>query len=165
MGGRPVIRDMEDGDLDGLAALWFDGWQDAHAAILPERLRRARTAESFRARLADHRSAVRVVTQDDAIAGFCIVRADELDQFYVASRFRGAGIAGALMDDARTTFRRAGVETAWLACAIGNDRAARFYEKCGWHNAGVMVHRLPIDGGIVPLDVWRYEIALGTGET
>ena len=31
---------------------------------------------------------------------------------------------------------RGRVEVAWLACAIGNDRAARFYEKSGWRRAG-----------------------------
>jgi len=46
---------------------------------------------------------------------------------------------------------------AWLACAIGNDRAARFYEKHGWHRAGVMVNQLETRNGIFPLDVWRHE--------
>ena len=50
-----------------------------------------------------------------------------------------------------------GYDTAWLACAIGNDRAARFYEKSGWHIARTFVSELPVPDGIFPLEVWRYE--------
>jgi ribosomal protein S18 acetylase RimI-like enzyme len=52
--------------------------------------------------------------------------------------------------------RAAGVETAWLACAVGNDRAARFYEKQGWHRAGTVMHEPDDSGGFV-FEVWRYE--------
>jgi RimJ/RimL family protein N-acetyltransferase len=52
------------------------------------------------------------------------------------------------------------VRTAWLACAIGNDRAARFYEKHGWHHAGIMVNRLETIRGEYLLEVWRYEKSL-----
>ena len=50
-----------------------------------------------------------------------------------------------------------GTATAWLACAIGNQRAARFYEKCGWRRVGNMINRLDTPTGIFPLEVWRYE--------
>jgi hypothetical protein len=51
----------------------------------------------------------------------------------------------------------AGVWVAWLACAIGNERAARFYEKRGWRRAGNMINELETADGIFPLEVWRYE--------
>jgi hypothetical protein len=38
-------------EIGHLASLWYDGWQDAHAAILPAELKRLRTRESFRHRL------------------------------------------------------------------------------------------------------------------
>ena len=53
-----------------------------------------------------------------------------------------------------------GVGTAWLACASGNERAARFYEQRGGHRAGTMVNRLDTSDGEFPLDVWRYEKSL-----
>jgi hypothetical protein len=49
------------------------------------------------------------------------------------------------------------VERAWLACAIGNMRAARFYEKMGWALAGVFESVLQLPDGPFALDVWRYE--------
>jgi len=57
--------------------------------------------------------------------------------------------------------RPAEVETAWLTCAIGNMRAARFYEKCGWQRVGTMINPLDTTAGIFPLEVWRYEKQLG----
>jgi hypothetical protein len=45
----------------------------------------------------------------------------------------------------------------WLACAIGNERAARFYEKSGWRRIGTMVSRLDTANGPFDLGVWRYE--------
>ena len=86
-----------------------------------------------------------------------MLKGDELDQFYVAPRARGAGIAAVLMADAEARLSARGVETAWLACAIGNARAARFYEKCGWYLARTMVSRLATADGPFDLKVWRYE--------
>jgi ribosomal protein S18 acetylase RimI-like enzyme len=92
--------------------------------------------------------------------GFCIVKADELYQLYVSSQARGSGAAAALVADAEARLAQSGVQTAWLACAIGNERAARFYEKCGWKRAGTMISQLDTKEGIFPLEVWRYEKVL-----
>ena len=61
------------------------------------------------------------------------------------------------MADAEARLAERGVETAWLACAIGNERAARFYEKSGWRRAGIMVNHADTAEGPFPLEVWRYE--------
>ena len=45
------VRDANEAEIDWLAQLWFDGWQDAHAEIVPPELKRLRTLESFRDRL------------------------------------------------------------------------------------------------------------------
>ena len=60
------------------------------------------------------------------------------------------------MADAEARLAADGVEIAWLACAIGNERAARFYEKCGWRRAGTVVYQPDAANG-TPLEVWRYE--------
>lgn len=54
----------------------------------------------------------------------------------------------------------AGHRRAWLACAIGNHRAARFCQKSGWSLKGVVTIRLDTLDGPIQLDVWRYEIAV-----
>jgi RimJ/RimL family protein N-acetyltransferase len=62
-----------------------------------------------------------------------------------------------LIADAEARLSENGVGLAWLACAVGNERAARFYEKCGWRRAGSMVNRLETPDGEFLLEVWRYE--------
>jgi GNAT superfamily N-acetyltransferase len=150
-------RDAEEAEIAHLAKLWYDGWQDAHAQILPAELARARTLESFRDRLHAALPNVRVVGSVGEPMGFCIVKGDELYQLFVAAQARGSGVAAALIADAEARLADAGVEIAWLACAIGNDRAARFYEKRGWRRAGIVVNELEIPNGVFPLEVWRYE--------
>jgi GNAT superfamily N-acetyltransferase len=88
------------------------------------------------------------------------VKGDELYQLFVAAPARGSGVATALIADAEDRLRQDGVQTAWLACAIGNERAARFYEKSGWYRVGTVVQLLDTVDGIFPLEVWRYEKSL-----
>jgi GNAT superfamily N-acetyltransferase len=152
------VRPADPAEIDLLARIWYDAWQDAHADILPPDLRRRRTLDSFRERLRAELPNVRVVGSPAATpaVGLCFVRGDELCQLYVSSASRGTGAAAALIADAESLMREAGVETAWLACAVGNDRAARFYEKHGWRRAGVVMYE-PDDSGGITIEVWRYE--------
>jgi len=154
------VRAAEEVEIGHLAKLWYDGWQDAHAQIVPAELARLRTLESFRDRLQATLPNVRVVGPSGAPVGFCIVRGDELYQLYVVAQSRGTGVAAALIADAEARLSENGAETAWLACAIGNERAAKFYEKCGWHRAGTMVNHLETTSGTFLLEVWRYEKSL-----
>ena len=151
------LRPAAAAEIDRLARIWFDGWQDAHAEILPAELARVRTLESFRDRLQAAHADVRVADVAGEPVGFCIVTGDELYQLFVSPGARATGIAAALVADAEARLAGSGVATAWLACAIGNERAARFYEKCGWHRAGTVTSLLDTPGGIFHLDVWRYE--------
>jgi ribosomal protein S18 acetylase RimI-like enzyme len=137
--------------------LWYEGWQDAHAEIVPAELRRLRSLESFRHRLQAALADTRVVGPRGAPYGFCITKGDELYQIYVSAQARGSGVATALMADAEARLAKGGVEIAWLACAIGNDRAARFYEKSGWRRVGVVTYQAETAAGSFPLEVWRYE--------
>lgn len=152
------IRNARNDDLDAMARLWYDGWQDAHADLLPEELRRARTLAEFRRRLAERLDAVRCVELDGAVVAFAMIKQDELYQFYVAAAARGTGIADALMQDVTAIFRSKGIDLAWLACAIGNDRAARFYERMEWRRSGIVTSSLSTTSGVFLLDVWRYEL-------
>ncbi|WP_211306244.1 GNAT family N-acetyltransferase [Fulvimonas soli] len=144
-----------------MAGIWHDGWQDAHARLLPAELARHRTLESFRHRLQEDLANLRVAGPPGQPLGFCIVKDDELYQLYVAAGARGSGVAAELLADAEERLRALGVRTAWLACAIGNERAARFYEKRGWHRVGNRIIRLPTPDGFFPLEVWRHEKDLG----
>lgn len=155
------VRTAQEVEVDPLARIWYDGWQDAHAKILPPELARHRTFDSFKARLGLSLSAVRVVGAVGHPLGFSLTKDDELYQLYVAAQSRGGGVAAALLENAEKRIYAHGFHTAWLACAIGNERAARFYEKNGWVCIGKMRSELPTPKGAFSLEVWRYEKALG----
>jgi GNAT superfamily N-acetyltransferase len=149
--GRDGARDPP------LAAIWHAGWHEAHARIVPPELTRIRTLDSFRERLRAALPAGRVVGPPGKPMGFYLVEGNELYQLFVASEARGSGVAAALIVDAERSMTAARIEIAWLACVIGNDRAARFYEKCGWRRIGTMINPLDTPEGVLPLEVWRYE--------
>jgi len=154
------VRGANPSEIDHLATVWYDGWRDAHQEIVPDELTRLRSRDSFRDRLQADLRNIRVVGPPGAPVGFCIVKGDELYQLFVSAEARGSGVAAALIADAEARLSASGVETAWLACAIGNTRAARFYEKRGWHRAGTVTSRLETTEGTFFLEVWRYEKAL-----
>jgi|SRR6185436_18588217 len=158
------VRDAEPGEVDRLAQTWYDGWCDAHLQIVPAELARVRTPESFRDRMRAAINDVRVAGPPGAPLGFHLLKDDELYQLYVSAQARGSGVAAALIADAEARLAERGVETAWLGCAIGNERAARFYEKCGWHRARTVVSDLETTNGTFRLEVWRYEKRLKPGE-
>ena len=96
----PEPRDALAAEIDLLARIWYDGWQDAHAAILPEELARDRTLESFKERLRTSLATVRVTGSPGSPTGFCMTKGDELYQLYVSADARGTGTARALIADA-----------------------------------------------------------------
>ncbi|MEP6731523.1 MAG: GNAT family N-acetyltransferase [bacterium] len=155
-----TVRPAEASELDALATVWYDAWQDGHAGLLPAALQRVRTRESFRDRLHVAIDEIRVVGPVGSPKGFYMLEDDELHQLFVAADARGRGSAAALISDAEARLRERGVATAWLACAIGNDRAARFYEKCGWRRTGIVVNRTDTSAGVFEFDVWKYEKTL-----
>jgi ribosomal protein S18 acetylase RimI-like enzyme len=151
------IRDAEAHELPQLARVWRDAWLDAHEAVVPEELTKLRTLESFEARLRAALKDTRAAGPVGAPTGFSVIKGDELYQLFVAREARGTGVAVALIDDAEARLAQRGVRTAWLACAIGNDRAARFYEKRGWRRANTFTNYADTSDGPFPLEVWRYE--------
>jgi ribosomal protein S18 acetylase RimI-like enzyme len=152
-----VVRSAEPLEVDALAVLWHDAWHEAHASLVPAQLTALRTLQSFRDRLQAELASVRVIGPSGCPSGFCIVREAELYQLFVSATSRGSGVASALLVDAEQRLSSHGISTAWLACAIGNDRAAAFYEKHGWRRVGTMVNPADTSEGAFLIQVWRYE--------
>ena len=57
---------------------------------------------------------------------------------------------------AEDQIKAAGHNAAWLACAVGNTRASRFYEKSGWANKGLKVVDLDTSDGPFAMEIWRF---------
>lgn len=139
------------------ADLWHDGWHDAHATIVPADLTQLRTPDSFAERLSKYTKDTTIAVREGTVLGFCIVLEDEIYQMYVSPLARGTGLAGTLLSDGENRIKAQGHQAAWLACAIGNARAARFYEKAGWFNAGTETVGLETLTDDFPLEIWRFE--------
>ena len=154
------VRDAKPEEIERLAVLWHDAWHQAHAAIVPAELTRSLTLEGFRDRLNAAMPAVRVVGPVGEPVGFCLLRGGELHQLFVAAAELGSAAEIALLDDAERLMWSVGVRRAWAACAIGNHRAARFYQTRGWSFAGTMVSQVETPAGPFQLTVWRYEKSL-----
>ena len=153
-----LIRKIEQRDIDPAAALWHAGWHEAHAEIVPKELVKLRTQSNFRSRLLNSGKPTWVA--GDKPIGLFMLDGNELEQFYVGATARGTGLAGSMMNEAESQLRAAGHTRAWLDCAIGNRRAARFYEKCGWTNAGKKVSHVDTSEGDFELEIWRFEKTL-----
>jgi len=161
--GRIVkVKNATSDLLPRLADIWFEGWHSGHAQHVPPELTALRTRENFLLRLGTYLPKIRVISSDNEQAlGFHIIKDDEIYQFYVSAQSRGQGVAAVLIADAEQHLHRAGIRAAWLACAIGNDRAARFYEKAGWHRASEQTENVETVNGEFPLQIWRYEKQMG----
>lgn len=157
-----ICRAAGPDDLETIARIWEDGWGEAHRTLVPPELIALRTSDSFRRRAAEALRYTRVIEDRARILGFWMVRDDEVYQFYVDADARGTGVAQALMSDALAALRDAGVSRAWLHCAIGNDRARRFYERSGWTLARTEVGHVDTLEGPFELQLWRLEIALSS---
>ncbi|KIN70836.1 Acetyltransferase, GNAT family [Sulfitobacter noctilucae] len=141
-------------DIPAIAALWHAGWHQGHAAVVPAALVACRVPEEFAARSAERLSQTYVARGADGLMGFFMVEGDELYQFYVAAASQGQGVAARMMAAAETAL--AG-RRAWLACSIGNDRAAAFYAKAGWLKGPVQIYPTETAQGTCDVSVWRFE--------
>jgi ribosomal protein S18 acetylase RimI-like enzyme len=90
---------------------------------------------------------VRVVTDNDAIIGYCKIgpvtfpgewsdSAVELHQLYILGEYHGAGLASVLMDWALDRARSRGASEMILSVFVDNQRARRFYERYGFEEIG-----------------------------
>jgi GNAT superfamily N-acetyltransferase len=152
-----MIRPAAPDDAAAVAEIWHAAWRDGHLGLVPDALVAVRTGESFRVRAGDRVADTTVAVVDGAVAGFVMVDGAEVEQVFVAARYRGTGIATALLAEAERQVADAGHAEAWLAVVAGNDRAIRFYEREGWRDAGPLEYDARVeDGSTVPVPCRRY---------
>lgn len=151
------LADLDEDYFFQTIQTWENGWHETHSAIAPKELVALRTSESFLKRLRDNVANTRIGVTAGEVLGLCMTRDNELFQLYVSPKAHGQGVAQALLADAEIRLLDAGHEVAWLSCAVGNQRAARFYEKSGWKNVGIRTVNLDATQGISPFQVWRFE--------
>lgn len=154
-----TLRPARPDDSKAVASIWRDGWRDGHLGHVPDELVAARPPESFDLRAAQRVGDTVVATVAGEVVGFIMVVGDEVEQVYVSSRCRGTNVAAALLAEAERLVGANGHERAWLAVAVGNARARRFYERSGWADEGPFEYLAPsADGvsGAIAVTVCRY---------
>ena len=154
-----MIRRGVAADAAPLALVWHEAWHDAHATLVPAGLVRERTVENFRARLNVLIADGKVLVWGTPPSGFVAVEGDELYQLMVGKASRGTGAAARLLHAGRERIGENGHCRAWLDCAVGNERARRFYEREGWTVVGQETIDLPTASGAFPVRSWRMETA------
>lgn len=99
------------------------------------------SAERFHEYVNDLGHAVLVARHEGRIIGYAMLIRDagdnaELSKIYVLPEFHGAGASRALMDAALSTAAEWGARSVWLGVNQENQRAQRFYLKCGFTVSG-----------------------------
>ncbi|MEU7189312.1 GNAT family N-acetyltransferase [Streptomyces sp. NPDC039022] len=150
------IRDMEQADIDAVAAIRVRGWQTAYAGLMPQAyLDGLSAAEDAAARREFFAAAppevVNLVAEQDGTligwAAFGPARAEdgappppasegELYALYLPPERIGTGIGRALTDACLARAGRNGFRALRLWVLKGNARARRFYERAGFRADG-----------------------------
>lgn len=154
--GLVTLRPANLDDAEAVATIWYQGWHDGHLGNVPDDLRAVRTRESFGLRASQRVDDTVVAIVDDAVAGFVMVVADEVEQVYVSTHHRGSGVAAVLLAEAERLVGVNGHQRAWLAVVPGNARARRFYQRSGWTDEGPFDYLAASDRGPIPVPCHRY---------
>jgi GNAT superfamily N-acetyltransferase len=156
-----ALRAATPEDAEAIAAIWARGWRDGHEGFVPAALSAYRSLDDFRRLVPPRIARTTVAIADGNVVGFTtLAGTDEIEQVYVAESARGSGVAAALLAHGEATIATR-APRAWLAVVAGNLRARRFYERCGWGDAGALEYEAEIEGGTLTVPCRRYEKALG----
>ncbi|GAA2176682.1 hypothetical protein GCM10009846_31440 [Agrococcus versicolor] len=168
---QPVsVRVATVDDARAIATVQVETWRAAYADLMPapllQRMDVDRNAERratlWDERHADPRAIDLVAERDGAVVGWASVGATDQDDLpghgqlyaiYAVASTWSSGVGRALMAAAEDALRDGGFERACLYVLDGNDRAARFYERCGWREDGHswIDQRFGYGGVLVPL--------------
>jgi GNAT superfamily N-acetyltransferase len=153
---RLTLRAATADDAEAIATVWHGAWLDGHLGHVPEALLAHRRLVDFRQRAATRLGTTTVATIDSRVVGFVTVHDDELEQLFVAESARGTGAAAALLEHGEKTIAGR-FDVAWLAVAVGNARARRFYARQGWRDAEAIDYDADTPSGPIPVPCRRYE--------
>jgi GNAT superfamily N-acetyltransferase len=150
------LRPAHVADVEAIAQVWHDAWGDGHTGNVPAALLPYRTLAHFLTRVPPRIASTTVATSAARVLGFVTVHDDELEQIFVAKQARGTAAAALLLRHGEALIAQR-FQVAWLAVVAGNDRALRFYEREGWHDAGPIDYAAEIKGGALHIPTRRYE--------
>jgi ribosomal protein S18 acetylase RimI-like enzyme len=150
-----AVRPAAPDDAARLAAFAARTFREAYAAQMPRNDVEAYCESSYNAdrqaaEIADRAVATLLAEVDATLVGFVQLRSGqapacveaqrsiELWRLYVDGRWRGRGVAQALMSQAEETAKSRHAELLWLGVWEHNGRAQAFYGKCGFSKVGTL---------------------------
>jgi ribosomal protein S18 acetylase RimI-like enzyme len=147
------VRSAQSTDAAELAAVAADTFPLAcPPSVAPENVASFIDANLSDARFAEYlddpQRIIFAAKQNDRIVGYAMLIRDvddagvELSKMYVLPAQHGSGVATALMDAALAAAAKSGAESVWLGVNQKNERAQRFYTKCGFTVTGTRTFQL-----------------------
>lgn len=135
-----TLRKMEtDEEIRGKAYVHWRGWHDAYPGLVSDAYLEKLTLETCEQKAFQWRDNILVAKDGERVVGFAgYGEADpttgELFALYVLKEYWGTGVAQMLMQAALEQLSAYPKIGLWMI--KGNDRAFRFYEKCGFRPTG-----------------------------
>lgn len=163
------IRAACKNDIEGIAKVHVDSWQETYKGIIPDQFLESLTYESrekgWKELVADPRQEILVVENNEGkIVGFVSgsIQEDkqplvgELKAIYLLKKECGKGIGRQLVRMLFSRLKAKGCETIFVEVLAQND-ACRFYEKLNakWH----ATTSIAIAGKLLRLCVYKWEDA------
>lgn len=156
-GGPIVVRSLDAEDWQALRAIRLRALADAPDAFGSTLEREAsRPDEAWRDWAGRRDRVVVLAERDGAAVGIASggpapteERVAGLYAMWVEPSARGSGVAERLVDTVEAWAREAGYREIGLGVTVGNDRAARLYERLGYRDTGA---RMPLREGS-PLEI------------
>lgn len=130
--GDITVRFAEPGDLDEMAAIYAESFDELQPRLAVEQYLRPKGTWAL--------VALMTTEQGETFAGYILMRnaADEAEVFSigVAPRFRQCGVGLALLQAMDGVARIRGARTAYLEVGIDNKAARALYSKAGYEIIG-----------------------------
>jgi len=139
-----IIKKMEtDEEIKGKAYVHWKSWQEAYPGLVDQNYLNALTLEKCEEMAYRWPENILVAKDGEKIAGFVgygkyhddeLKNTGEIFAIYVLKEYYGEGVGQQLMQEALNLIKEYPQTAVWVL--KGNDRAIRFYEKCGFQLDG-----------------------------
>lgn len=135
-------------DLNGKAYVHYNAWNEAYIGLVDQSFLDSRSYEKSvqsALRAFNNGYVTYIAVESGKVIGFAdfgayrgggIENAGEVYAIYVLKEYYGRGVGTALMDKALSCMSEFECAAVWVLS--GNERAIRFYEKCGFAPDGEM---------------------------
>ena len=167
MTGDVVVREATTDDVAAIADFLHEAWRQAgpeapgFAGATEEVIAEIAAPEAIAARLGGPQRRMFIAWVNNRIGGFATTRrltfaAIELSGVVVLQSLIGGGVGSALFRGAADSAREDGFHKMTVSTETDNERALRFYERCGF----TVVGRSTTDAAGADIEVWNLEMAL-----